>query len=279
MEPSVFHYLDYRQFMRDVCAYKREVSPAFSLETLARRSGCLTKSHISLIMSGKRQLTCQKAASLGLALGLKDRELSFYQRLVQFNQSKDDVERSQHISSMLTYLNRLPGDNLALKSYGILEDWHCLAIRELSRCDSFDSSPSAISTKLRGLMTSSEARKAFNKLIDTGILVKHSDGKVRTSSETLRSSDEINSLAIRKYHRSCLDLAKKILDRDPVEVREFGSVNISLKPENRVRLKDLIKNFREQVLALGETDVGTETVLTQINFQMFHLSEQGDRLC
>lgn len=273
MEPSVFHYLDYRQYLRDICAHKRESSNTFSLEALSRRTGCLTKSHISLIMAGKRQLTCQRAVSLGRALGLKDRALSYYEQLVQFNQAKDDVERTQHLTAMMGFIRRAPGGNLSLHSYSILENWHCLAIRELARFDSFNPEPSAISEKLRGLITPSEARRAFLKLIDTGHLIKRGDGSAwKPSNKTLRTSDEVNSLAIRKYHQSCLDLGKKILEIDPVDKREFGSVNLNIKPEDLVRLKDLIKNFREQILALSHSDATPGSVLTQVNIQMFHLS-------
>jgi uncharacterized protein (TIGR02147 family) len=273
MEPSIYKYLDYRQFLRDTFSYKRKVSAAFSLEMLGRRTGCLTKSHISLIISGKRGLTTHRAVALGRALGLGDKELSYYQHLVQFNQAKDDSEREQHLAAMMVQMGRKHGSNLSLDSYRALEDWHCLAIRELARTPNFDPNPVAISARLKGLLTLTEARRALKILIETGLLIPNANGKLEPATDTARSSDEVNSLAIRRYHKSCLELGKRIIEQEPVEDREFGSINLLINKADRPKLKELIKNFREQILSIAANDNLDEAQVTQVNIQMFHLSD------
>ncbi|MEI6833902.1 MAG: TIGR02147 family protein [bacterium] len=273
MEPSIYKYLDYRQFLRDMVAYKRSASPVFSLEMLGRRTGCLTKSHISLILSGRRGLTSRRAAALGQALGLVDKELSYYQQLVQFNQAKDDTQREQHLSVMMSHMGRRSGSNLSMDSYRALENWHCLALRELARRPNFDPNPAAISARLKNLLTQTDARRAIKLLIDTRMLVENENGQLVPSMDTARSTDEINSLAIRKYHKSCLDLGKKVIEQEPVEAREFGSINLLLKKEDQPKLKEMIKDFRERILSLAAKDDLTSAKVTQVNIQMFHLSE------
>ena len=271
MEPSVFQYVDFRLFLRDALMHRRHISPKYSLETLARRTGCLTKSHLSLILAGKRGLTNQRAQALGKALSLSDGALKYYLNLVQFNQAKDNTQREHHLSAMMTSIQRNSSANIPLESYKVIENWHCLAVRELARMPNFDPTPSSVSARLKGLMSVSEARRAIKALTDTGLLTEE-NGSLRPSEETLRTTDEINSLAIRKYHASCLDLAKKILDVDAVEDREFGSINLILRPSEKPKLKELIKNFREQVLTLAADEGASDARVTQINIQMFDLS-------
>ena len=273
MEPSIYKYMDYRHFLRDLLAHKRSGSTAFSLEMLGRRTGCLTKSHISLILSGRRGLTFRRAAALGQALGLGDKELSYYQQLVQFNQAKDDTEREQHLSAMMSHMGRRIGSNLSMDSYRTLENWHCLALRELARLPNFDPNPAAISARFKNLMTQADARRAIKLLIDTRMLIENESGQLVPAVDTARSTDEVSSLAIRKYHKSCLDLGKKVVEQEPVEAREFGSINFLVKKEDQQKLKEMIKDFREQILSLAAKDDLTSAKVTQVNIQMFHLSD------
>jgi uncharacterized protein (TIGR02147 family) len=273
MQPSIYQYLDYRQYLKDVIAHKRQTSATFSLEQLGRKTGCLTKSHISLIVSGKRALTNRRASALGKALGISERELAYYHKLIQFNQAKDDLEKETFLKEMMSQLGRSLEANISMKSYQILEDWHCIAIRELARQPNFDSSPNAVSQKLKGLITPQEAKKAIKVLLDVNMLQMSDDGKIKPTSESLRTTDEVNSIAIRRYHQSCLSLGARIIETEPIESREFGSVTILINPEDISKIKELIKNLRENVLALSASEPSEQAKVTQVNIQMFQLSQ------
>jgi uncharacterized protein (TIGR02147 family) len=272
MQPSIFKYLDYRQYLKDFLAHKRETSPTFSLEQLGRRTGCLTKSHISLIVSGKRALTTKRATALAMALGMNSKEISYYHKLIQFNQAKEPAEKEHFLCEMMSQLGRSMGENISMKSYKVLEEWHGLAIVELARLPEFDPNPQMISARLKGLLSAQEAKRAVQLLLDVGMLKYIDDGAIVATDQTIRTSDEVNSLAIRRYHKSCLELGKKIIEIEPVTEREFGSVNVLIKPDDIQKLKDLIKNFREQVLALAQTSSVENASVTQVNVQMFKVS-------
>jgi uncharacterized protein (TIGR02147 family) len=272
MQPSIFKYLDYRQYLKDFLAHKRETSPTFSLEQLGRRTGCLTKSHISLIVSGKRTLTTKRATALGLALGMSSKEIAYYHKLIQFNQSKDPTEKELFLSEMMSQLGRSMGENISMKTYQILEEWHGLAIMELARLPKFDPNPHMISARMKGLLTPQEAKRAIKLLFEVGILKVLDDGGITVSNQTIRTSDEVNSIAIRRYHKSCLDLGKKMVEIEPVSDREFGSINVLIKPDDITKLKDIIKTFREQVLALAPNEPVENAHVTQVNVQMFKVS-------
>jgi uncharacterized protein (TIGR02147 family) len=272
MQPSIFKYLDYRQYLKDFLAHKRETSSTFSLEQLGRRTGCLTKSHISLIVSGKRALTTKRATALGVALGMNSKEIAYYHKLIQFNQAKDPTEKEHFLSEMMSQLGRSMGENISMKTYQVLEEWHGLAIIELARLPGFDPNPHAIAARLKGLLTPQEAKRATKLLLEVGLLKILDDGAVAPTNLTIRTSDEVNSIAIRRYHKSCLELGKKMVETEAVAEREFGSVHILIKPDDIPKLKDIIKNFREQVLALAPNEPVENANVTQVNVQMFKVS-------
>lgn len=268
----IYQYLDYRQYLRDIIAAKRDASASFSFEVLCRRAGDLTKSHLSLILSGKRTLSEEKADALCRALELSDSESRYFRHLVRFNQAKTAEIREFHLNAMLVESRRNVRDNIPTNSYRILNAWHCLAIRELARLPDFDANPKAISERFRGLLSPPEAKRAVRDLVETGLLIEAEDGRLSPSDEALRSTDEVTSLAVRKYHASCLELGQKILGLDEIEAREFGSINLLLKAEDKPRMKEMIKNFREQVLSLSADQNAELAQVTQVNIQMFHLS-------
>jgi uncharacterized protein (TIGR02147 family) len=273
MQPSIYEYTDYRQYLKDLITHKRLTSPTFSLEQLGRKTGCLTKSHISLIVSGKRALTNKRATALGKALGIGEREMAYYHKLVQFNQAKDTSEKESHLQEMMLQLGRSLKANMSITAYHILESWHGLVIRELARVPGFSSNPKLISEKLKGLLNASEAKKALTSLIDSGLLRLEDNGNLQPTSESLRTTDEVSSVGIRKYHQSCLKLGAKILETETLENREFGSVNFLLDPENVPKVKELIKNLRENILALSSSTPSATTRVAQVNIQMFQLSK------
>lgn len=156
---AIYQYLDYRQFLLDLIAAKREKTATFSLEQLCRRAGNITKSHLSLILSGKRNLTEAKAEGLYRALDLTDAEIRYFRHLVSFNQAKNSTEREIHLNAMFVETKRRRGDSDSINSLRILNSWHCVAIRELARLPDFNPNPRAIAARLRGLLTAPEAKK------------------------------------------------------------------------------------------------------------------------
>src|SRR5262249_30597860 len=136
--------------------------------------------------------------------------------------------------------------NIPFDSFTLLANWHALVIRELARLPNFIPDAQGIAGRLKGLLSVQDVKRALKILIDTNLLTADESGRLFPSDETLRTSDEINSFAIRKYHASCLELGKEILQTVSVEEREFASMNIVLDDEGKSKLKDLIKEMRER---------------------------------
>jgi response regulator of citrate/malate metabolism len=63
-----------------------------------------------------------------------------------------------------------------------------------------------------------------------------------------------------------------MVETEAVAEREFGSVHILIKPDDIPKLKDIIKTFREQVLALAPNEPVENANVTQVNVQMFKVS-------
>ena len=54
--PSVYEYLDYRQFLRDHFAASKKAKPQYSFRYFSRRAGLSSSNFLKLVMDGKRNL-------------------------------------------------------------------------------------------------------------------------------------------------------------------------------------------------------------------------------
>jgi hypothetical protein len=101
-EPNIFFYIDYRKFLQDYFAFKRQGSKTFSYTTFARKVEVkLSNAHICMVINGERNLSEEKAAAFSKGLELNTSEQEFFLNLVQFNQSRSEDERLKLLNSLL----------------------------------------------------------------------------------------------------------------------------------------------------------------------------------
>src|SRR4051794_11354962 len=103
MPASVFDYTDYRSFLNDLLSEKRKNNDkSFSLGAISHRAKTLSKAHISLLLKGRRDLSAKRILPLGSAIGLKGRELRYFESLINFNQTENLNEREHFLQTMIT---------------------------------------------------------------------------------------------------------------------------------------------------------------------------------
>lgn len=273
---SVFDYVDYRTYLKDYF-FSNKKNKAQSLEAICRRASELTKSHLSLIIHGKRNLTATKRLKLLDALGLTGVDRDYLDRLIQANQAKSLEEKAIHLNS-LSHMRPLSQTALPFKAYSLLEKWHGLAIRELARLPAFDSNPKIISRLLRNRLSLMEASRSVDILTHLGLLRRTNGSELKPTDETLVTHDEISSPAIRRYHLSCMELARRSLDEDAVEEREFASVNVVVSAQTHQLIKKKIKAFRDEIATLAANHIDEKDHLYQLNLQFFRLSEVPEKM-
>ena len=263
---DIYSELDYRQVL------KRRIqrSPKLSLGVVAQRAGCLSKSYLSLMINGKRTLSSEKAALIGRAVGLRGNELKYFESLVRYNGTRDPAAKKHFFKELALLRPQKVRVRGSFDSEEALASWHAMAVRELVSLPNFKPDPRHISILLKGLISPSEASRAFNLLLQTGLVVRSGEG-FEAREAAIQTTDERRSLAIRKYHKSCLDLGRRIVDTQPLSDREFGSVNISISREAFEIVKTRLKELRQEIMDLALNDPAPDRVC-QLNFQFFHLS-------
>lgn len=271
-ENSVYQYVDYRAFLRELIQSRKQTDRTFSLGRLSRKAPGFSKAYLSLILSGKRNVSSAKIAALGQAVDLEGDHLRYFQSLVRFNQAKTAEEKRFFFERMMEARPRTEARLLEQDQYEVLRNWHCLVLRELVRLPDFDPQPAAISARCRGRLSPSEAKDALDLLVRTGLVARTDAGEYKAGEETLRTSDEVRSIAVQQYHESCLELGKQALRQDPLESREFASVNFALTEDQVQWVKRRLKDLRDEVGGLP-VQGGERRKVCQLNLQFFVVAE------
>lgn len=269
--PVIYEYLSYPAFLRDTLEFRKQKSPGFSLSAFCLRSRVLSKSYLSMVLRSHRRLPAKKISLLAEALGLGPKEQQYFEGLVHFNHARNDREKHVFLRRLAQARPRKHQANLPQLGYGVLYSWHCLVILELAKLPAFRSSGKWISERLRGRLSTHEAKRALDTLVQTKLLAPDAQGRLRVTQNVIRTSDELTSLAIQKYHHACLELGADVLRTVGLDGREFGSVNVRLTPAGLMQAKEKMKAFREEILSLSEE--GNGAAVCQLNFQLLNLEK------
>ena len=103
--PSIFEYMDYREFLRDYYRWKKVLSPSFSYTVFAKKAGFGSKSFLPHVINGIRDLSRDSIFQIGEALGLDAKAMSYFEDLVGFNQSKALKQKAHFFSRLASHKN------------------------------------------------------------------------------------------------------------------------------------------------------------------------------
>lgn len=269
--PSVFAFLDYRAFLEAWFAAKQAANPRFSHRAFARRAGQKSPSLLLHVMQGKRNLTQATLESFCTAMRLSATESRFFSALVELDQARTDEARNSAFNRISAERRFRDARRIDGAFYDYLSHWYIPAIRELVGREDFRDDPKWIASVLRPKIKASQARSALQTLSDLG-MIEHTDNGIRMADPTVRTSQEIQGLAVHNYHREMCARAGEAISGSKAVERHMLGVTVGIPAELVPQLKDEISGFQARLLDLCDAAVGVERAY-QINLQLFPLSE------
>lgn len=162
---------------------------------------------------------------------------------------------------------------LSAQQFKVIAEWEHFAVMALLRCPETFESAAQIAARLA--ITEARARQVIERLIEMNMVSIESDGSVKRSDESFRTSDDMADISVRKAHDECLDLARKSLYRDDVDTRDFSSITVAVDPKNLSMAKEKIRQFQDELAQL--LDSGKKTEVYRVSMQMFPLSTKNGR--
>jgi uncharacterized protein (TIGR02147 family) len=272
LPPEVRSYSDYRIFLKDFFLYKKTQNSSYSHRVFIRKAEMSSPSHLKMVIDGKRNLTGKTLKKYIGAIGLKKKEANFFSLLVNYNQETNHEEKIALFQEIMNERRKKGLSDIEEVQYDFLSKWHYVAIYCLLDLKGFKSDPAWISSKLKKKVSLQNIEKALNELKRLKLITENDQGELVQTNGPLDTSDQVQNLAFRTYHKNMGELAISSLENEKVEHREFNGVTIPIDVNKLSEVKEMIRAFRRELNEVA-SNMENPNEVYQMNIHFFPLTE------
>ncbi len=209
---SIFEYMDYRKFLADYYAFKKNANRNFSYRVFNAKAGISSPVFFKLVIDGKRNLGTSSIDKFAAALNLNKKETVYFKKLVLFDQSDNPEEKQEHYAVIRSMRNMVSEKALTNAQYEYFSNWYNVVIRELVTLYNFQDDYQLLADAVRPSITSSEAKASVELLLKLNLIKKNDHGIYEQVDTAIAADGDIGLIAIRHFNRSMLLKAAKAID-------------------------------------------------------------------
>jgi uncharacterized protein (TIGR02147 family) len=271
---DIFTYLDYRRYLQDSIEERQRLQPRFSLRLISQRMGIRSMGFLSMVLSGKRNISEKLIIALGKIFKLNKKEQQYFRSLVYFNQAQTHVEKDLHYRQLLSYQSG-PVRTVTRDKYEFYDKWYYAALRELVALYDITDDCDEVGKLLTPPCKSSEVKTALAVLERLGFIKKNDRGVYQRVSAIITSGRTAHALEIQNFQITTLELAKRAFDLFTKEQRELSTLTMSIDGAALDVIKGKLSNLRAEIMELARSVQRPDQVF-QLNMQLFPLSTKKE---
>ncbi|MBN1758381.1 MAG: TIGR02147 family protein [Chitinispirillaceae bacterium] len=273
---SIFQYVDYRFFLSDYFDRQKRAIRGFSFRSFAKKAG-LSASLLKDILSHRQNLTTTAMNKYAAAMNLTAKEIYYFEALVGFNNATTNSEKNRFFGEMVRLRGRSAVKFLDMQQYEYFSEWYHAVVRELVTHNGMGCDAEAIASVIVPAVSVAKICKSIKLLKELGLIYEGPDGTWRAADKVVSSEYEVRSVALKNYHIGMLGRAADALENFTSEEREFQGLTISASGETLQRMKERIRTFTDELLAMAAAETGTAEEVYQINLQVFPFTRRNSR--
>lgn len=241
-EPRVYNYQDYREYLKDVFAYKKSLK--VSMRKIAI-SLSVSNAYLTMVLNQKRNLDLKYLEPLAIYLKLNKSESSYLKNLILISDSENTRIRSdayKGLSRFRSYKNDSPNDVITHK---YLNNWYYVAIRELSFMSGFKEDPRWI----QGRMLPNLKIKEIGAALD---FLKKNDLLANNNKDFLDCSQGLYKLSLTHFHQDMLRIIGESIEKVERKDRMILGHTKAFGTKNFQKAQEIMKNALDQIEELEE---------------------------
>ena len=272
---TVFEYDDYRIYLRDYYFHSKATNKNFSYRYFAKLGDFKSPNILKIVIDGKINIVPETIDKFSKAMKLNKEESAFFKNLVLFNQATSSEEKQKYSQELIrsrTFKRTYP---LSEAQYHYFDRWYFPIVRGLVNLTDFKEDPEWIAKKINPPITTSEARKALEELINLGLLSRNESGKLVQTNPTVVTTNAITSSSLAQYHKEMMKKAAESIDRIPRNQRDLSALSLGLSSESATIIKEMIEKFRRDILEVASKDQGPNSIY-QLNIYLFPITKGED---
>ncbi len=269
--PEIFTYSDSRLFLKDYYDERKKTKPSFSYQNFANKAGLKSKTFIYRVITGQKTLSKSAVFGVAQAMGLKKREIEYFEAMVNFTQAKSDREREFYFNHMQSFGKNHPASRLRQDQFDYFSKWYLPALREVVVYLDFKDEFDLLARTLDPPITIVQARNAVKLLLDLGLIKRLPSGRYCQTDRSLTTGDAVRSLAVRTFQKENIGFAAEAIERHERSHRDISTLTVGVTEEGFRRIAEEAAAFRRRVAEIADEEGRVDRVY-QVNIQVFPLT-------
>jgi uncharacterized protein (TIGR02147 family) len=257
------------EILRECLAEKIGKNPHYSARAFARDIK-VSPAFISMLLSGKKKLSLDRAKQISLALDMPERKRNNFLKIVALSSMPSDSSAQELESILFSRQERKDIHSLDVDQFKFFNNWYNVAILDLTTCNNFKSDISWMAEKLQ--LSQVVVKDAVDRLVRLGLL-KLDGNRLKKTNQHITIPTNAPENTVRNFHQQMIDKAKDNLNNqnpDEYERRDISSITFAIDSSKMDEAKKLINDFKNQ-MADFLTEGNCKDVF-QLNIQLFPLT-------
>jgi len=272
---SIFEYVDYRFYLADYFSSQKKAPGKFTYRSFALKAG-VSASLLKDILSKRQNLTVSVMHKYASAMNLCEKETAYFEALVGFTNADTNNVKNRYFGEMVRLRGRSPVRFLDIQQYVYFSQWYHAVVRELVTHAGLGCNPEAIARAISPAVSVAKIRKSIALLKELGLVYEDTAGRWHASDKVISSEYEIQSIALKNYHKGMLEQAAASLDTCSSGEREFQGLTICTNRAAFQRMKERVRAFTDELLAMAAAETENADQVYQINVQVFPFTRSDE---
>lgn len=251
-----------RRLVKSHIENAKKKNPLFSLRAFAKKMK-ISAGGLSSFLAGKTDYSLEMLEKLVYETVSSPEErknlLQRYNKLI-IEQIRD--KKNTNLDSRVLMENEI----------SFIQDWYHYALLFLIETKDFKLDILWISKRL-GISTS-EVEIALTRLITLNLIKVNEDQTVTLLENTVRTSDDVTSKALRTMHRQMLSLASDSLETVPTSLRDITSLTLPVSINNLSKAKEIIRKCQDDLMEI--LPEGELTEVYQLLFCLYPVTKKEE---
>lgn len=224
---------------------------------------------MSLVLSGKKELSVKSAATIAEHLGFSDDEKEYFCALVSLHKTKDKSSQKAIEKKIEVMFKLMDQNQNSVTEYKIIADTDYFTLIELLKMKSIRPSVASLAKKLS--ISEELTLKKISDLLKLGLIKKNTAGFYSPTTKHVSSADKTPSDAIKEAHENILTKAKKSVREQKIDERDLFANVISFRKSDLPKVQKEIRKFMSQLAVEYNNEESGEDVYC-ISTQVFNFT-------
>jgi len=268
---SIFDYMDYREYLRDVFTTEKKDKAFFSYRYVSQRTG-IDSGQLTKILQGQLHLSARNIKKINDFLQLQGKEEEYFNLLVHFGKARNSSEVEMYFQKIMSFREITPHEMNA-EQLTFYSQWYYVALYAYLSIHPAFKPHVELARTLVPPVEAKHIENALETLKALGLIVENPKLQCwEITQKHLSTPEKWSDSMVKTFQRNTLNLAVDALQSIPKQHRHFTTLTISINPETLEQLKAITEEYRRSVIKLVE-ECNDPTMVMHLNTQIFPVSQ------